>query len=473
MRFHGNYCGQNWSAGKVQTSVVSDVPAIDDFDETCKQHDAAYATNRDLLDADLKFASANIGRGAKRSVAALAVGGQAAIRALDKFYPTIYKTKEEMTKNLRGSKPKTNGGKTPSRATAQQKNKNRITSREVPAATGYQMSQFNANVRRTGTTTVVVGREYGATVSVANSSTFGVSGMVPVSPAFFQSATLGTHAKCNELFRFKKVTVHYVPAVPTSTQGQILLLSSKCINEPFINSAASSFLARGMSQSNAVLTPIWQTCTTTIGCDSAWRNVDCFTDEDLNDNILEEVQVYGWSDFSGTAGSIIIDYECEFKDPIYQPHSTIIPDITGPCSLLVFADDTAANSIGDAFSLTQSTLWTNYGSGTIVRMVFCQTLSTLPTGPATWGAVNNIVSATGASTTSSTSTAVAIAMSEGTTVYGVIRAGTIAVYGSLATAKSSVFNGLITYQTATTVKGSYSFLVHLASAPPQSFLTTQ
>lgn len=473
MRFHGNYCGPNWSAGKMQTSVVSNVPAIDDFDETCKQHDAAYATNSDLLDADLKFAFANIGRGAKRSVAALAVGGQAAIRALDKFYPTIYKTKEEMTKNLRGSKPKTNGGKTPSRATAQQKSKNRITSRDVPAATGYQMSQFNASVRKAGNVTVVVGREYGATASVANSSTFGVSAMVPLSPAFFQSAILGTHAKCNELFRFKKITVHYVPAVPTSTQGQILLLSSKCINEPFINSAASSFLARGMSQSNAVLTPIWQTCTTTIGCDSTWRNVDCFTDEDLNDNILEEIQVYGWSTFSGTAGSIIVDYECEFKDPIYQPHQTLIPDLSGPCSLLTFADDTAANAIGDGLIFTQATLWANYGSGTIFRMVFNQSTSTLPTGPANWGAVANITIATGTHTTSSASTSITLAMSEGTTVYGVVRSGTIVVYGSLATAKSSVFNGLVSYQTATTVKGSYSFMVHLASAPPSLFLTTQ
>lgn len=84
MQYHGNYCGPYWSGGKRQASVIdSNVPAIDDFDETCREHDGVYAlptvpSRRSA--ADWKFYNANIGRGVKRSLAAMAVGGQAVIR---------------------------------------------------------------------------------------------------------------------------------------------------------------------------------------------------------------------------------------------------------------------------------------------------------------------------------------------------------------------------------------------------------
>jgi len=80
---HGNYCGPYWSAGKFQKSVVSDVPPIDEFDETCKRHDAVYARDGDLQEADKVFFRENIGRrGLLRNVAATAVGLQAGIRGI-------------------------------------------------------------------------------------------------------------------------------------------------------------------------------------------------------------------------------------------------------------------------------------------------------------------------------------------------------------------------------------------------------
>lgn len=80
-RYHGNYAGPGWSAGKYQKSVAgSSVPAIDEFDETAKEHDAAYALGKDLKKADYKFFKQNFGKGFKRSVAALAVGAQGYLR---------------------------------------------------------------------------------------------------------------------------------------------------------------------------------------------------------------------------------------------------------------------------------------------------------------------------------------------------------------------------------------------------------
>lgn len=109
MRFHGNYCGPYWSAGQHQPSVLSNVPSLDEFDETCKQHDAAYATNGDLAQADFKFARENIGMGAKRTAAGLAVGFQGILRSMtttrqnNKNENNNNKDKNMVKKTLRGA----------------------------------------------------------------------------------------------------------------------------------------------------------------------------------------------------------------------------------------------------------------------------------------------------------------------------------------------------------------------------------
>jgi len=58
MDFSTNYCGPYWSDGEFQSSVVGNEPGVDDLDEACRAHDAAYATSSSLLDleaADNKF----------------------------------------------------------------------------------------------------------------------------------------------------------------------------------------------------------------------------------------------------------------------------------------------------------------------------------------------------------------------------------------------------------------------------------
>ena len=56
IRYHGNYVGPGWSAGKYQASVAkSKVPPVDEFDRTAMEHDAAYAKGKNLKAADYKF----------------------------------------------------------------------------------------------------------------------------------------------------------------------------------------------------------------------------------------------------------------------------------------------------------------------------------------------------------------------------------------------------------------------------------
>lgn len=86
MKYHGNYCGPNYSAGKHQGSTYDpSIPPIDDFDKTCLEHDTAYWRNTNLRQADLHFASQNIGKGVKRTLAGLAVGIQGLTRSADEY----------------------------------------------------------------------------------------------------------------------------------------------------------------------------------------------------------------------------------------------------------------------------------------------------------------------------------------------------------------------------------------------------
>lgn len=83
-RLHGRYCGPNWSGGKWQGSIKGKKgTATDEFDESCRIHDAYYADTTDekrLAKADMKFARANFGKSFKRTLAAIGVGAQGIYR---------------------------------------------------------------------------------------------------------------------------------------------------------------------------------------------------------------------------------------------------------------------------------------------------------------------------------------------------------------------------------------------------------
>lgn len=71
---HGNYCGGDWSEGKVQDSVCGTLPPTDSFDATCQTHDCCLYNAKDNLDLQTEcnraFYNSNINQGLKRSAAA-------------------------------------------------------------------------------------------------------------------------------------------------------------------------------------------------------------------------------------------------------------------------------------------------------------------------------------------------------------------------------------------------------------------
>lgn len=78
---YGNYVGPGWSDGKYQNSVAyGKSKPVDKFDNTARSHDTKYALGKDLNRADEAFYAANIGRGPRRTVAAVAVMTQRKLR---------------------------------------------------------------------------------------------------------------------------------------------------------------------------------------------------------------------------------------------------------------------------------------------------------------------------------------------------------------------------------------------------------
>jgi len=114
LAYHGGWCGPGWSNNKYQTSVAGGTfTPIDQFDRTCKLHDNRYHAGFNLKRADYDFYHQNIGRGFKRSAAAVAVGVQGYFRE-NTANNSLLPQKNRMvpipkTKTYGKRKPKTTG----------------------------------------------------------------------------------------------------------------------------------------------------------------------------------------------------------------------------------------------------------------------------------------------------------------------------------------------------------------------------
>lgn len=452
MRIHGNYCGPNWSAGKHQESVVdSSVPAVDEFDETCLLHDASYATGSDLVAADFKFAKANLGKGIVRTIAGAAVGAQGLGRVIGGPHITMPK--------LRGTKAAKKQAST--------------TLTTVPASYGFSLRMQAPSVSRSGNKATIVGADFASTVRTANSASYQPAASVLLNPAYFQNAMLGSLARTFEKFRFTKVHVQYIPAVPTSTQGQLVLCSSRSVKEPFFDGASTTFLSKALSQGNALATPLWKEASLDVPCGGEWLLVNPLIDADLDDCIQEEVQAYSTCDSSLSAGILLLHYTIEFKDPLYTYHPTMIPVPMGNGSFGTLNDNSAINAVNDAIRL-----WTPNGlvfndTGSVYRLVFRQEASAVPTGPLSWASVAVVASTNPANATSVTVGATTIRMQTGTVLYGLYDGLNLTLYASYDGAMAGTPNDVLVYQTATTAVGLWSFAACLVRMGPALRVTSQ
>lgn len=381
-RYHGQYCGPGWSGGKYQSSVDSSVPADDPFDQTCKEHDAAYANGLNNYTSDFKFAVQNLGFDLKRSVAGGLVGIQGVARYVgilengsgrDKLElqtpkptqlsNTNYISEMAKNKSRRGNKIlegiKQRGSalhaapmkESPIAVANRQRSRLARAFPDVrvspaPVSIGNTITASTPVMRMTGDGLVVAGREFMTSVSCYNSSNFQVGALAPLHPMYYPGSVMSSTARAWSQYRFNRVAIHYVTRQSTAQAGEVVLAYSENLLEPAEQGNANSFLPRVMTRGQAIIGPVWQNHTMLVNTDNKFRKVDAFNSATFNDNVTGEIQAYTQSLVTDTLGFLLIDYELEFKTPMFTPHSSALPWADGPGSLASASGTLATTSGG-------------------------------------------------------------------------------------------------------------------------------
>lgn len=472
---YGNFCGPYWSNGRFQESVIPTLEAIDDLDETCRVHDEVYARRGDLKQADRNFFVSNFGQSPLRTLFAIPVGFQYLLRANDILSTTynidsLNMTKNQNKQNLRGSEP------------AKQKLKNKKQKEDhpgmmtqmstPPVSYGTTIRATLPKVTRTTTSARIVGRDFIGTVTGNGVSTFGMAKSALLSPAYFQSTVLGNLARSFETYCWNSLRIHYVPKVPTTVTGQIILASQHSISEPGLQPEAGTFLPRAMSQGNAAFGPLWTPNYIDIDCDGKFLNVDPATTSDPDDCIHEELQVYTQVSVAQEVGYLFAEYDVSFREPVYAQHSTLLPIATGPGQRVTLID-TSVNAANDDINLTDTIGTANkYQNGTVFRAVFDLQGSVAPVG-ATFDNMWRSGLFQHSTTTAFSSATSGVPFVGGLTLYLVVGGSSFTVYASLEQAINGIGSGQLFAGVLTTVIGSYAADIALVRYGNAAMVTVQ
>lgn len=257
-KYHGNWCGPGWSDGEYQNSVRGFAPAIDEFDETCRQHDFAFADGQALNDADMTFIHANLGKNAKRTAAAMAVYARNKLTP-SPITPNMTTQKKNNKNNLRGSN---NGNKRTMQNNTTRKGND-----------VFRNAPVSISSRRTGAAPTISTTKSGIVVShrtflspVSNDINFTVT-------QFSTNPALGTTfpwlskiAARYDKYRFRKLRFEYRSVCPTSTSGVCMM----SFDYDASDEAPTSKLVQAQTIPNAE-NNIWMNNDLNVPCDSTWR----------------------------------------------------------------------------------------------------------------------------------------------------------------------------------------------------------
>lgn len=303
MRYHGKYCGPHWSAGEHQDSVLSSVPPLDEFDSTCKEHDAAYAVAGDLEGADYRFAATNLASGApKRVLAGVLVGAQAVGRTADRL--ATYLMNSKSNNSLRGS-----ARRQKAQSINTTKSGNDV-SRAAPVA---------VSTRRTGASARISPRAAGVTVShrtflgpVTNGLAFTPTSYATNPGLASTFPWLSKIASRYDKYRFTRLRFEYRSVAATSTSGVAMMSFDYNALDPL----PSSKLIQSQTIPNAE-NNVWVNNDLVVPTDNAWRfvrqgtvaNSDLKT-YDLGNMVLSTIYGNG-----AITGELYVEYTVELEKP--------------------------------------------------------------------------------------------------------------------------------------------------------------
>jgi hypothetical protein len=392
MRYHGNYCGPGWSDGKYQDSVVGLLEPIDEFDETCKVHDAAYASNDDLRTADLKFAKDNImSLNPKRVAAGLMVGAQGIFRANDSRTspnPNIMSSfrgaaMPSKINSIKAGRPAKSKKKSPrleqtSEVLTFRKQRSGVTRVTAPAGISTQFRPITTVKTMVGDgvcikTTILSGRASAATQGTVPQIVYSY----PLTPLSTNNAEIQQMCQLYEQFRINSITLHFHPYQGTSSGGEVMLIVHEDAVNILPNSDASTFYSRALSGTNAVLTPLWCPVSLTPSIDTTWKLVDSY-----NASTIKEFTsgfVYMLTDgTTSIPGYLAMDIDLQFANMKYNPRNIVSGSYQGPSVVLTGTLTSAVSAAGTNFLMTFG--GAAFTSGDIYHTTFNVNGSTPPTG---------------------------------------------------------------------------------------------
>lgn len=337
--YHGKYCGPGWSAGKYQSSVESDVPAMDEFDETCKLHDAVYARRGNLRHADREFFLRNIlSIDPRRHYAAVAVGGQSVLRDFtSQPAVTLDHSKQEESNTMRKQQTPTpapltrapasslRGGANGSRAKSTNGSCPPMTMKQAPVAMAVAVPSARQSPAANRGAYTVTNREYVGYVS--SSSSFTLTSMFTNPGLTTTFPWLSNVANNFDRYIFRKLRYTFVPSVSTATSGRIALVWNYNAADPPPTTKAGA-----LSIAPANETSVWSPNVLDIPCtgqiqytrDGLPNNVDLKTTDMGTLYIVTDLA-------SGTAtiGELYVEYVVEFMNPhAHIPPTTEIYSVT-------------------------------------------------------------------------------------------------------------------------------------------------
>lgn len=341
---YGNYCGPYWSAGRFQSSVDSDIPAVDDVDLGCKIHDTAYARGDDLAAADRAFAQYQIGRGVYGTIAGGLVGAQGILRDIgilgnnsvskvfDNSIPVVTSNKTNnmnLNKNFNNGGPRLRGATQKSSKFAPHPNSRGGTKREMATSMpnfSTAVAPVNTSVRVNKTSPKIVSSKGNVVVSnreyvgyVANSTSFtltpyacnpGLSNLFP---------WLSNIANSYDRYRFKRLQFLFISSTSTATTGRLAMVWNYNAADPPPTTKAGA-----LSIAPAVECNSWSSTELNVPVTGLIHYTRDGMPNTIDIKTTDMGALYIVTDLganTNTIGELYIQYEIEFMNP----HANIPP----------------------------------------------------------------------------------------------------------------------------------------------------
>lgn len=300
---YGNFCGPYWSDGKFQSSVEPTVEAIDELDNTCREHDRTYFRKGNLKEADYKFFKQNYGNGLLATAMAIPVGIQGFLRADDKLSKISNQQIHTMTKkNLRGSNPATRAGND--------------TKRMAPVAIATKRVGTAPRITNKPSGTIEVShRSFLSPIDCTTAFTVQQFYANPGLPGSFP--WLAKLARRYEEYRFKRLRFEYRSVCATDVNGVIMMSFDYDAADGPPSSKASQAQSIPNSEINC-----WSGNDLSIPCDSPWKYVRA---GDLGPNLDIKTYDLGVMNLSSVygngivTGELYVEYTVELRKPTDGP----------------------------------------------------------------------------------------------------------------------------------------------------------